>query len=48
MQLYNLRHDIGEENDLATQQVDVLNSLKEQWDSINAQMIDPLFDPRKK
>ena len=47
-QLYNLRHDIGEENDLATQQVDVLNSLKERWDSINAQMIDPLFDPRKK
>ncbi|MCH2598554.1 MAG: sulfatase-like hydrolase/transferase [Pirellulales bacterium] len=47
-QLYNLRHDIGEENDLATQQVDVLNSLKEQWDLINAQMIDPLFDPRKK
>ena len=47
-QLYNLKNDIGEKNDLAMLKPDVLNALREQWATINLEMIEPIFDPRKK
>ncbi len=47
-QLYNLAEDISEKNDLAKDKPDVLESLQRQWMSVNAEMIDPIFDPRKK
>lgn len=47
-QLYNLGEDIGEKNDLANTKPNLLESLQQQWMSVNAEMIDPIFDPRKK
>ena len=47
-QLYNLQEDLEEKNDLAKTKPSVLESLQQQWTSVNAEMIDPIFDPRKK
>lgn len=47
-QLYNLRSDIREKKDLAATYPDILNSLQVKWGSVNTEMIDPIFDPRKK
>ncbi len=47
-QLYNLKQDIGETNDLAIQQSNILESLQRQWTTMNEEMIAPIFDPRQK
>ena len=47
-QLYNLEKDIGETNDLAIERSNILESLQRQWTAMNEEMIDPIFDPRKK
>ncbi|MBA62497.1 MAG: N-acetylgalactosamine-4-sulfatase [Planctomycetaceae bacterium] len=47
-QLYNLKEDMEEKNDLAILKPDILESLQQQWNTLNTEMIDPIFDPRKK
>jgi len=47
-QLYNLRNDLSESNDLAKTNPDILESLTDKWNAVNGEMIDPIYDPRKK
>ena len=47
-QLYNLRNDLSESRDLAKTSPDILQSLTGKWDAVNGEMIDPVYDPRKK
>lgn len=42
-ELYNLRADIGEKDDLKSQYPDRLKSLVQQWEKMNREMIDPLW-----
>jgi len=47
-QLYDLSVDFRENFDMAMIKPDILKSLQDKWSSVNAEMIDPIFDPRKK
>ena len=47
-QLYNLKNDLSESNDLAKTSPDILQSLTDKWNAVNGEMIDPIYDPRKK
>ena len=42
-QLYNLREDLGEKNNLAASQPKKLQELVLAWEKLNAEMIDPLW-----
>jgi arylsulfatase A-like enzyme len=42
-ELYDLRADIGENENLATQRPEKLKELSADWDRLNSQMIDPLW-----
>ena len=44
-QLFDLAADVGETSDLAGQDPTKLQQLIQEWDSVNSQMIDPLFVP---
>ncbi len=43
--LYNLAADIGESNDLATQQPDKVTELQTAWDAWNRELVKPLWGP---
>ncbi|HJN11569.1 MAG TPA: sulfatase-like hydrolase/transferase [Pirellulaceae bacterium] len=45
--LYNLADDIGETRDLAAAQPKKRKEMTEQWDSLNRQMIDPIWSRRR-
>ena len=47
-QLYNLKNDLSESNDLAKTSPDILQSLTDKWNAVNGEIIDPIYDPRKK
>ena len=47
-QLYNLKNDLSESNDLAKTSPEILQSLTDKWNAVNGEMIDPVYDPRKK
>ena len=42
-ELYNLRKDISETDNLATNEPEKLNQLLNAWESINAEMMDPVW-----
>lgn len=42
-ELFDLDHDLAEENDLAANHPEKLQELIERWEELNTQMIDPLF-----
>lgn len=44
-QLYNLKKDVGETTDLASANPEILRKLRAQWESLNAEMIDPIWSP---
>jgi arylsulfatase A-like enzyme len=46
--LYNLKDDIGESNDLAAQQPDVLRDMQVAWDRWNTELVAPLWGAGKK
>jgi arylsulfatase A-like enzyme len=48
MHLYNLREDIGEQNDLAAKQPERVKLLKDVWSKWNAQLAEPLWGQGKK
>jgi hypothetical protein len=43
VQLYNLRQDLGEKENLAEKNPEKLRKLVAVWESYNRQMIDPLW-----
>jgi len=47
-QLYNLKSDLSESTDLASIKPEILKSLTDKWNAVNGEMIDPIYDPRKK
>ena len=46
-QLYHLADDIAEENDLARSNPAKAAELREAWEEMNAEMIDPVWDPKR-
>ena len=46
-QLYDLAEDISESKDLAGSHPERLQQLKQVWDRLNAEMIDPLWTRRR-
>jgi arylsulfatase A-like enzyme len=48
LQLYNLKNDIGQKNDLASTQPERLRELKTAWDRWNTELVDPLWGGGKK
>jgi arylsulfatase A-like enzyme len=46
-QLYNLADDISETRDLAAGQPDKTKELTRQWETLNDQMIDPIWSPKR-
>ena len=47
-ELYNLTKDIAEANNLATSHTDKLEELLTEWEKLNTQMIDPIWErPRR-
>lgn len=42
-ELYNLREDIGEVNDLAGEEDEILEELVEEWEELDQEMIEPVF-----
>lgn len=44
-QLFNLTKDIAEQTDLALSHPDKLRELRTKWESINSQMMDPIWKP---
>ena len=47
-QLYNLKSDLSESTDLASVKPEILKSLTDKWNAVNSEMLDPIYDPRKK
>ncbi|MBT4844669.1 MAG: hypothetical protein HON92_04470, partial [Planctomycetaceae bacterium] len=47
-QLYNLKSDLSETSDMASIKPEILKSLTDKWNDVNSEMIDPIYDPRKK
>ncbi|MCP5117541.1 MAG: sulfatase-like hydrolase/transferase [bacterium] len=45
-ELYNLKADISEENDLAGESPEILRRLQREFNTINAEMVDPLWRSR--
>ncbi len=48
VELYNLKDDIGEKNNLAAKHPEKLKELAAQWDKWNADNIDPAWGPKVK
>lgn len=46
-QLYNLENDIGEKVDLASKRPDIAQELSSDWDRLNSEMIDPIWEPTR-
>ena len=42
-ELYDLRNDLSEKNDLSTSRQEKLNQLVDRWETLNQEMADPLF-----
>jgi len=42
-ELYDLRNDLSEKNDLSTSHQEKLNQLVDRWETLNQEMADPLF-----
>jgi len=47
-QLYHLKNDLSESSNLAGMKPEILKSLTDKWKSVNGEMIDPIYDPRRK
>ncbi|MBG86794.1 MAG: N-acetylgalactosamine-4-sulfatase [Verrucomicrobiales bacterium] len=47
-ELYNLSKDIGETKNLATTEPEIASRLRHEWEELNGDMIDPVWDPRRK
>ena len=48
IELYNLKDDIGEKNDLSEKMPDKVKELKDDWDKWSAAQMKPLWVPAKK
>jgi arylsulfatase A-like enzyme len=46
-ELYNLKDDIGEKNDLAAREPEKLKQLAAAWDKWNAELVDPKWVPNR-
>jgi len=46
-ELFNLAEDVGEANDLARRFPDRLAQLRNEWERLNAEMIDPIWSPQR-
>ena len=46
-ELYDLAKDLGEKKDLASKQPAKLAELKTAWEKMNAEMIDPVWSPKR-
>ena len=46
-ELYDLGKDLGEKTNLASKEPEKLQELKTAWDTMNAEMIDPVWSPKR-
>ena len=43
MVIYNLKNDIGEQNNLAAKNPEILKELSAMWNKINSEMVEPAW-----
>jgi len=46
-ELYNLEEDISETKDLSAEQPEKMEQLMQQWETLNGEMMDPFWSPRR-
>ena len=46
-ELYDLAEDVSEQNDLAKKRTDKVDELLAEWEKLNAEMIDPIWRPKR-